>query len=216
MVCESHNVFIFWNIDTSSFDLFSITHTVCHGLCGSLQLYDIKQKLLRIGVTLYNLVSSQSKKPILLPQNDSFVWASSLVCFLLLYSSLTCDFIYHTWMHYAFLAFRRHCLLHKPPASLPPQSLPLWTEDTVRSVLSTKTGGSVCWSVTYPGRSRPFYMVTLHNQDGPPSQPDTRAEFLAPPIISELGETPSYQGRIWNSERLWKGLPDNRSRVHRS
>lgn len=101
VVCESHNVFIFWNIDASSFDLFSITWTVCHGLCGSLQLYDIKQKLLRIGVTSYNLVSSQSKKPILLPQNDSFIWASSLVCFLLLYSSLTCDFIYHTWMHYA-------------------------------------------------------------------------------------------------------------------
>lgn len=59
-------------------------------------------------------------------------------------------------------------------------------------------------------------MVTLHNQDGLPSQPDTRAEFLAPPIISELGETPSYQGRLWNSEWLWKGLPDNRSRVHRS
>lgn len=52
-------------------------------------------------MTWYNRVSSWSKKPILLPQNDSSVWARFLVCFLLLYSILTYYFTHHPWIHHA-------------------------------------------------------------------------------------------------------------------
>lgn len=64
-----------------------------------------------------------------------------------------------------------------------------------------------------PWESWALLLGRTHNQDGLPSQSDTWAVFLALPIISGLGETPSYQGRLWHSEQLWKGLPENSPRV---
>lgn len=90
---------------------------------------------LRIGVTWYNLVPMPSKKPTLLPQNDSSVWERSLVCFLLLYSILTSYFTQHTWIHYAIPQISEVLPRPGPSAAFSPQSHLLWTEGKVRSVL---------------------------------------------------------------------------------
>lgn len=45
IVWKPYIIFVFWNTDASSFDLFFIDLTICHELCGNFQLYDDKQKL---------------------------------------------------------------------------------------------------------------------------------------------------------------------------